>query len=209
MSIKKNIPRDIRDQYEIYEFKHAATILSKEFPGEFKEICDALRQFCFSVSDVTNQGGNESAIPKKMSEILRPLGWVERQLMAELSVYELSGKERSFKHSVEHGTHKVDYVKNRVAFDLEWNSKDQTFDRDLYAFRAFFEYDTISVGIILTRSTNLNEVFKDLQCLHKYGASTTHIDKLIPRLNAGRNGGCPILVFGITQNQITDYGREE
>lgn len=31
--------------------------------------------------------------------------------------------------------HKVDYVKNRVAFDLEWNSKDQTFDRDLYAFR--------------------------------------------------------------------------
>jgi hypothetical protein len=35
--------------------------------------------------------------------------------------------------------HKVDYVKNRVAFDLEWNSKDQTFDRDLYAFRAFHE----------------------------------------------------------------------
>jgi hypothetical protein len=38
--------------------------------------------------------------------------------------------------SVEHITrenvldgHKVDYVKNRVAFDLEWNSKDQTFDR--------------------------------------------------------------------------------
>ncbi len=26
--------------------------------------------------------------------------------------------------------HKIDYVKGRVAFDLEWNSKDQTFDRD-------------------------------------------------------------------------------
>src|SRR3546814_4372321 len=25
--------------------------------------------------------------------------------------------------------HKIDYVKGKVAFDLEWNSKDQTFDR--------------------------------------------------------------------------------
>ncbi len=36
----------------------------------------------------------------------------------------------------------------------------------------------------------------------KYGASTTHMGKLLPRLNAGRNGGCPVLVFGITQNII-------
>ena len=31
--------------------------------------------------------------------------------------------------------HKIDYVKKRVAFDMEWTSKDQTFDRDLYALR--------------------------------------------------------------------------
>jgi hypothetical protein len=24
--------------------------------------------------------------------------------------------------------HKIDFVKNAVAFDMEWNSKDQTFD---------------------------------------------------------------------------------
>lgn len=27
----------------------------------------------------------------------------------------------------------------KIAFDVEWNSKDQTFDRDLYAFRSFSE----------------------------------------------------------------------
>lgn len=58
--------------------------------------------------------------------------------------------------------HKVDYVKNRVAFDLEWNSKDQTFDRDLYAFRAFHECDLIDAAVLLTRSAALNTVFEKL-----------------------------------------------
>ena len=92
----------------------------------------------------------------------------------------------------------MDYLKGRVAFDLEWNSKDQTFDRDLYAFRAFFDYNAISVGVLVTRSIGLNIILKELGILAKYGASTTHLGKLIPRLEAGRNGGCPVLVFGIT-----------
>src|SRR5207249_2952681 len=58
--------------------------------------------------------------------------------------------------------HKVDYVKKRVAFDLEWNSKDQTFDRDLYAFRAFHECDLIDAAVLLTRSASLNAVFEKL-----------------------------------------------
>lgn len=89
-----------------------------------------------------------------------------------------------------------------MAFDLEWNSKDQTFDRDLYAFRAFFEYDAISVGVLVTRSNTLDPVFRQMNLMSKYGASTTHINKLIPRLEAGRNGGCPILVFGITDKLL-------
>lgn len=110
-------------------------------------------------------------------------------------------------------THKVDYIKGRVAFDLEWNSKDQTFDRDLYAFRAFYEYDKISLGVLLTRSNDLDKLFDSLgsyadkngevrKYKAKYGASTTHMGKLLPRLKAGRNGGCPVLVFGITRKLI-------
>lgn len=106
--------------------------------------------------------------------------------------------DKELKISFNHGTHKVDYVKGRVAFDLEWNSKDQTFDRDLYAFRAFFDYDAISLGILVTRSNKLDPIFRDLGLMHKYGASTTHIGKLLGRLKAGRNGGCPVLAFGIT-----------
>ena len=101
--------------------------------------------------------------------------------------------------------HKVDFVKNRVAFDLEWNSKDQTFDRDLYAFRAFHEASVISAAVLLTRSENLNDVFKHLGVMPKYGASTTWMGKLLYRVKAGRSGGCPLLVLGITPKLIEDW----
>lgn len=120
--------------------------------------------------------------------------------------------------------HKVDYIKNRVAFDLEWNSKDQTFDRDLYAFRAFYDCNLIDAAVLLTRSESLNDVFEKLGSeigkdgnpvfkksgkpklvKEKYGASTTWMGKLLYRINAGRNGGCPVLVLGITPNLIEDW----
>lgn len=87
-------------------------------------------------------------------------------------------------------THRIDYGKGRVALDLEWNSRDQTFDRDLYAFRTFFEFGKISVAALITRSEQLNEVFTRLNVMPKYGASTTHLGKLWPRLDASRHGGC-------------------
>ena len=104
-------------------------------------------------------------------------------------------------------------MKGKVAFDLEWNSKDQTFDRDLYAFRAFFEYRKIAVAILVTRSNDLDPYFAELgeyvdkngrkrKYKDKYGASTTHMGKLLPRLRAGRSGGCPVLAIGITQKQL-------
>ncbi|MFA5971313.1 MAG: BglII/BstYI family type II restriction endonuclease [Lentimicrobiaceae bacterium] len=205
MSWENYIPEELANLYEIHDFKHAAAILSKEFPQEFSEICSALIQFRFSRQDLLKAGGNESHIPKMFSEILRPMGWHEKNLSAELNVYEIKGKKsKELKRSISHGSHKVDYLKGRVAFDLEWNSKDQTFDRDLYAFRAFFDYDSISVGVLVTRSNELDPLFKQLKINGKYGASTTHLGKLIHRLDAGRNGGCPVLVFGITTKLIVD-----
>lgn len=58
--------------------------------------------------------------------------------------------------------HKIDYVKGKVAFDLEWNSKDQTFDRDLYAMNAFFLCGAIDVGVLVTRSLAMNDVFRTI-----------------------------------------------
>ena len=64
----------------------------------------------------------------------------------------------------------------------------------------------------MTRSNDLDSYFASLgrtidkygterALKSKYGASTTHMRKLLPRLDAGRNGGCPVLAIGITQKQ--------
>ncbi|MFQ5783277.1 MAG: BglII/BstYI family type II restriction endonuclease [Alphaproteobacteria bacterium] len=192
--------------YDVYDWRHAAVILGHVFPEEFTEICAALREFRFTQAQVTQAGGNESPIPKTFSGILRPRGWRESKLEAKLVVDE---------RMISQDTHKIDYCKGRIAFDLEWNSKDQTFDRDLYAFRAFWEYDKISVGILVTRSIELDEYFHSLgeyddkhgvrrRYKDKFGASTTHMGKLLPRLRAGRSGGCPVLVFGITPRLLEE-----
>ncbi|MCG8369230.1 MAG: hypothetical protein MJA32_01820 [Proteobacteria bacterium] len=214
MGWQEHVPKDISQVYEVYESKHASAILSGEFPHLFEELCSALLDFRITALDARMPGGSESTIPKKISKILRPLHWKEAQLRAKLVLEEeIDGESRD--KEVSYDTHKVDYLKDRVAFDLEWNSKDQTFDRDLAAFRGFFDYDKISVGVLVTRSTSLDSWFRTLgNCLDKsgdetnrpvykkYGASTTHMEKLLPRLDAGRNGGCPVLALGITKDLV-------
>lgn len=197
MSIEAHIPEELRQLYEVHDYRHAAALLACEFHSEFEEICLALMRFRFRKEDILIGGGNESRIPKRMSELLRPNGWIEGKLTARMLVDD---------EQIRQDTHKVDYVKGRVAFDLEWNSKDQTFDRDLYAFRTFFDYGRISLGVLVTRSNKLDPWFASLgrEIKLKYGASTTHMGKLLPRLTAGRSGGCPVLVFGITTALLED-----
>ncbi len=101
-------------------------------------------------------------------------------------------------------THKVDCYKNRVALEIEWNNKDPFFDRDLNNFRLLFDLRAISIGVIVTRCDDLQLIFNDLGRGASYGASTTHISKLLPRIEGGSGGGCPILVFGITRKLWRD-----
>lgn len=195
MISRQHLPSNISELYEVHDYHHASAIFAVEFPEEFAELMGMLSSFRIRVEDLTAAGGNESNIPKMVASMLRPLGWQENNLRAVMLV---DGKEM---HS---DTHKVDFLKGRIAFDLEWNSKDQTFDRDLFAFRTFHEYGRISLGVLLTRSAELNDVFKMLGIQAKYGASTTWMGKLLPRLEAGRGGGCPVLVLGITPRIIAD-----
>lgn len=231
--MEKYISAAVREVYDVYSYRHAAAILANSFPGELAQIEKALLAFRITIKDIGTPGGNESVVPKKFSQTLRPDGWVEARIQGDLlvrmqeydEVFLPNGKAKKVKRPVGDARmienfidgHKIDYVKGRVAFDMEWNSKDQTFDRDLYALRAFHECGLISAGIMVTRSASLNPVFDSVPQLDKngnevgksvrakYGASTTWMGKLLYRLNAGRHGGCPVLVFGITPKLISDW----
>lgn len=238
--VEAKIPKDIREKYEVFSYRNAAAILTETRQAEFDEVLNALREFSITTQTIRKAGGNETEIPKLFSAALRPLGWHETRIHADLLVTlswrEEIGKTKGGKSIRETKTrnlrrekyldgHKIDHVKEKVAFDLEWNSKDQTFDRDLYAFNAFFLSGAIDAGILVTRSASLDDVFRSVgpafkkdgktieytsngtprTTMSKYGASTTWMGKLLYRLNAGRNGGCPVLVFGITPKCVSDW----
>lgn len=212
--IEKYIRPSIVNKYEFHSYGHALEILRDAFPVEWNELQDCLERLSITTADLRQAGGNESPIPKKFDALLYPYGWREIRITGDLLVklYPRKADQRGkfsdepFDERLIEGYidgHNIDFVKNKVAFDLEWNSKDQTFDRDLLAMRTYFDCGLIETGVIVTRSEELNDVFRTivdvngLPLMRKYGSSTTWMGKLLYRLNSRRNGGCPILAIGI------------
>ncbi len=217
LASKKYINLDIQSKYEFFDYGHALEILHESFPEEWKEIQVALRQLKLTLADISKAGGNESPIPKKFDDALYPRGWREIRISGDLIVkkYPRQAAQRRGRFADEPfeietikgyiDGHNIDFLKNKVAFDLEWNSKDQTFDRDLLAMRTYFDCGLIDVGVIVTRAEELNDIFKDAGIMAKYGASTTWMGKLLYRLDSRRNGGCPILAVGIKKGCVEGY----
>ena len=203
------LPHEIEDKFEFYNFGHAFEILSQSCKEEWNDLVNCFKSLTIHVDDIMRAGGNESPIPKRLDDLLCPNGWREIRITGDLLIKlfprRSAGKrgqfsETPFDEKTIQGFidgHNIDFVKNKVAFDLEWNSKDQTFDRDLLAMRTYFDCGLIDVGVIVTRAEELNDIFRSKGIMAKYGASTTWMGKLLYRLKARRNGGCPILAIGI------------
>lgn len=225
MDIEKYVDNDLLSRFEFYNYAHALEILHDAFPIEWAELQECFRKLELTLADIKKSGGNESPIPKKFDDILYPYGWREIRISGDLIVKKYPrqtaqrrGRFADKPYEVETiegyiDGHNIDFLKNRVAFDLEWNSKDQTFDRDLLAMRTYFDCGLIDVGVIVTRAENLNDIFKtekddnEQPLIKKYGASTTWIGKLLYRLDSRRNGGCPILAVAIGKGCVSEYGR--
>ena len=219
MEFEKYINSDLLSKFEFRNYGHALEILHDAFPEEWKELQECLRRLKLTVADIKKAGGNESPIPKKFDDVLYPYGWREIRISGDLMVkkYPRQVVQRRGRFATEPfeteliegyiDGHNIDFLKNRVAFDLEWNSKDQTFDRDLLAMRTYFDCGLIDVGVIVTRAAELNDIFKQENIIAKYGASTTWMGQLTYRLDSRRNGGCPILAVGIRKECIEEYGK--
>lgn len=215
--------KELLEKFEFFNYNHALEIITQAFPEEWADIVDCLKKLDITTNDLRQAGGNETNIPKKFDDVLYPKGWREIRISGDLHIKffprraeqrgrfsDVADDEKTIFNYID--GHNIDFIKGRVAFDLEWNSKDQTFDRDLLAMRTYYDCDIISAGIIITRAEELNDVFKTVYIpgsqkpiMQKYGASTTWMGKLTYRLDSRRNGGCPILAVGIKKKCIFDW----
>jgi len=192
-----HFPEFIKQKYSIHEWKHASAILENDFSAEWQDIIGLLSNFSLRKADILAPGGGLSSISQWFNRGFKDRGWVEKSFETQIVVDKIE---------IQSPTHKVDCVKNRIALEIEWSNKDPFFDRDLNNFRLLFDLRAISVGVIITKSDDLSDIFKGLgkEIWNKYGWSTTWMRKLLPRIEGGGGGGCPILVFGITRKLYTE-----
>ncbi|MCV7569603.1 restriction endonuclease [Micrococcus luteus] len=131
-------------------------------------------------------------------------------------------KEHRVSKSVYEG-HQIDNVKGRVGLDVEWNPKDGNLDRDFSNFRNLYDAGVLDLGVLVVRrGAEMRELWIDTIARAKelngasfhsaewskrlkktpvdpLGTSTTsNFEKLVPRVQRGDGGGCPILAIAIT-----------
>jgi len=188
--------------WDCYDWRNARTVLQYGHSDEWQDVIDVLAAFKLLHSDIVAKGrGNKSAISGALDGEFYARDWLERQFDTRVVV---DGDERATP------THKVDCFKGKIALELEWNNKDPFYDRDLNNFRLLYDLGVADVGIIVTRATSLQRwMYANARSLFgressTYGISTTHFDKLEPRILGGGAGGCPVFVFAMTPELYLD-----
>ena len=168
--------------YVYYSTRYADVLLRHEFSSRFRDLAEALHDFRISWSEIEASGGNETPFVRRFVDSLAMRGWWTEQ------------RKKSYK---------IDLLTPEVpgiALDVEWNSKDQTFKRDLPEYRLLHEENVIAVGVIVTRGPELQDQLKG--SFRKYGASTTHWSKLLSAMDLA--GTCPMMAIGIESDRIED-----
>lgn len=182
------IPARLRARFEFAERDHACAILARDFPEEFADIIACMTSFTLKKSHILTPGGGRSPISIAIDTFLAERGWAPKSFDIKI---EADGKP------IPVPTHSIDNFKNRIGVEVEWNNKTEFYDRDLNNFRLLKDLRVLSVGVIITRLSELQALFNSLNKGASYGASTTHWNKLIPKVDGGGAGCCPLLLIGM------------
>jgi hypothetical protein len=201
MTTRFSVSEEIDRKFACSEWRNGFAILKGVHATEWDEIRLVLANFNLLHSQIAAKDrGNKSEMAGTLDGQLYARGWVETSFDTKISV---DGVVRPTP------THSVDCFKNRVALEVEWNNKDPFYDRDLNNFRLLYDLNVIDVGVIITRTTALQSwLHRNHKIFGKqpgtYGASTTHDEKLFPRISGGGAGGCPLVVFAIKPEAYVD-----
>ncbi len=157
--------------FQIKYSGHASSILAGDFAGVSRELADILETALVPVEEIIAGGGGEAKGTQRLRRALSGAGWpkaifkVQRTIaMGESeSALEMVDLQEPQSHIVDHvKTVSVDGKDFRIALEIEWNTKDTFFDRDLENFKRLHADGAISLGIIVTRSEALHSSMKDI-----------------------------------------------
>jgi hypothetical protein len=207
-SYERNFSTEILNKFAWAEVRNGAAVLRSTNPEAFEDLTEVLEEFQLKATDITDAGGQESAVPHRLNDAFRSRGWREGDYTARLSSvlkllpYKPAGEAEATltEASADTTSYKIDNILGRVALDVEWHAKDGNLDRDVAAYRSLYEAGIIDAAVVVTR--HFASIRALSVALGRAGGfsttTTTTIDKLGPRLIRGDGGGCPILAIAIT-----------
>ncbi|MFC6715055.1 BglII/BstYI family type II restriction endonuclease [Branchiibius cervicis] len=197
--------------------RYADVILRQSFPGRYIDLLAALNGFRPTLTELRTGGGGRTVFvarfDQSLADMRNPDGslvWGKQNVTIEKSV----GLDGTPLRTVRTRGHEIDMFGKGtaseplpgIAVEMEWNNKDPFFDRDLINFQALHHEGAIAIGVIVTRGPKLQRLIgptiRSKEEGQKYGQSSTHWDKLIPKVNLGGGGECPLLLIGIEPERI-------
>lgn len=202
--------QDLPQGYRYGVTRYADVILQQSFPSLYAEICHSLEQFQIDFqNEIVAGGGGRAKHTRRFDESLYDQGWKQHNV----EITKLIDGEPVFNDR----SHEIDVFKYGesskypgVAVEMEWNNKDPFYHRDLNNFAGLHREGVIAVGVIVTRGPNLqNKLEQSANAGYiqksKYGRSTTHWEKLVPMVNLGAGGECPLFFVGIEPDRIDGW----
>ena len=218
------LPEAARDAWTFLETNSASAIIKAVCPDEWSDISEVLATYRLDPSTWLKKGGNRGDVPGEIDGLFHDRGWREARLDLETKtiIYDKDDRRTSELPPVEQEGYLVDNYKNRVVLDVEWAAKDGNLDRDLAAYRSWYEAGAISAGVIITRDrlglldlarrlwSDFQDTLPEEDRTNKLPvdlttSTTTTFDKAALRVRRGVMGTCPVLIVGA--NEKTWNGR--
>jgi hypothetical protein len=231
--------------YEIFYTRFSDSIIKDHFTEAVSDLKTVLETFKIKEDQIIAGGGGLSSITQSLRDKLYEKGWGKINITSEHKVRDKVLTSES--HEIDHYK---EFDKGNIGLEIEWNNKDPFFDRDLENFRKLHQLGELTLGIIITRGTTLQEellyvfhrfltriypfnieelleyislsrkdqvIIKKLIELpqeealekiakkiytSKYGSTTTHMGKLLLRINRGVGNPCPFVFIGIGKDNL-------
>lgn len=207
------LPIEARQNWLFMETNSAAAVMKAVCPKEWAEIVEVLSSYRINPKTWLKAGGNRGDIPEEIDSMFSDRGWREARLdmVTHGILFSKDGvKIDELQPNYQEG-YLVDNFKNRIVLDVEWNAKDGNLDRDLAAYRSWYDAGLISAGVIITKDRRpLLELAKRLWSAYQNTlpwreripelpvdlstSTTTTFDKAELRVRRGVMGSCPVLI---------------
>jgi hypothetical protein len=104
------------------------------------------------IEELIGSGGGETKGTQRLRHALADLNWRKANFTIEKRINGVA--RESISHEIDHVR---EFECGVIALEIEWNNKDPFFDRDLENFKRLHAEGAISVGVIVTRGTTLQD----------------------------------------------------